>query len=293
MYEERKEYTMGMKEGSMNTNTGVACECSKCNEPQWYEYGVCKGCNSYQNIKYTWIASSKKNEIPCAAPNNEMHLESGASAKLVDVWTNLLLVRGLTPYLTSDSHVVVQYSSADWYKARGINFTVQCTVPIDSEFSKKLNKASAWTNESFLVRIMVTFEAFLSGGKKNSKFRLPNAPGMREYHHARHLRNNIAHGGAITNQRLVNEAKQLFGPKAVVKGSCNLDISLVLEPLWARLLLYARFLEDGVVVPPNNPAVVVAADNANLTVQTFDGIQQFHNVVGRCVGEVISLSDIA
>jgi hypothetical protein len=107
------------------------------------------------------------------------------------------------------------------------------------------------------------------------------------------LRNKIAHGDALTDQRLVSEAQQLFGPHAVVDGSCNLDISLVLEPLWARLLLYARSQEDGLVVP-KRPAVVVALDDACITAQTFDGIRRVPSTgARRRAGDVISLSDIA
>jgi len=272
--------------------TGVACECSKCKGPQWYDHGICKGCNSSQEIKYTWIARQDKNDVP----NKIMRLKSGASSKLVDLWKNLLLVRGLTPYLQSNnnSSIVVQYSSADWYKIRGVNFTVQCPLPIDPEFVKKINKASAWTNESFVVRIITTFEAFLLGDNDFKRFKLPNVPGMREFHHAKYLRNKIVHsktGEKITNTKLIKEVKQIFGPMAVVDGSYNFDISIVIEPLWARLLLYARSIEDG-VDETINPAVVVASDDTNLFVQTFHDIKQLPKVDEHIVGDVISLSNI-
>jgi hypothetical protein len=139
---------------------------------------------------------------------------------------------------------------------------------------------------------MATFEAF-AGGEHIGDFRLLNTPGMREFHHARRLRNKIAHGDALKDPRLVSEAQQLFGPQAVVDGSCNLDISLVLEPLWARLLLYARSLEHGLVVSAR-PAVVVAADDAGFTAQTFDGILRAASTgTRRRAGDVISLCDIA
>jgi hypothetical protein len=210
----------------------------------------------------------------------------------VDVWTSLVLVRGLSPYLTPAGQVVMQYSSPPWYVERGVDVTVQCSVPTDPGFAEKLNRASAWTNQSFLVRVVVTFEAF-AGSERIGDFRLPNRPGMREFHHARRLRNKIAHGDDLIDQRLIGEAQQLFGPQAVVGGSCNLDISLVLEPLWARLLLYARSLEDGLVVPPR-PAVVVAANDVGFIAQTFDGIQEVPSTGAHLhIGDVISLSEIA
>jgi hypothetical protein len=144
-----------------------------------------------------------------------------------------------------------------------------------------------------LVQVMAIFEAF-AGGKRIDKFWLPNNPGMREFHHARLLRNKIAHGDDLTDQRLVGEAKQLFGPQAVVDGRCTLDIGLVLEPLWVRLLLYARSLVDGLVVPAR-PAVVVAADDAGFAARTFDGIMLGIASTGtrKRAGDVISRSDIA
>jgi hypothetical protein len=276
----------------MSTNTGVACECNTCGGPQWYDHGVCQGCGTDQSIEFTWVARSGTGGTPSAAPAKELRLESGACVQLVDVWTNLVLVRGLSPYLTPAGQAVMQYSSPPWYVERGVDVTVQCTVPTDPGFAEKLNRASAWTNQSLLVRVVATFEAF-AGGERIGDFRLPNTPGMREFHHARRLRNKIAHGDALTDQRLVGEAQQLFGPQAVVDGSCNLDISLVLEPLWARLLLYARSLENGLVVPAR-PAVVVAADDAGFTARTFDGILRVASTgARRRAGDVISLSDIA
>jgi len=166
--------------------------------------------------------------------------------------------------------------------------TVQCTVPTDPGFAEKLNRAGAWTNQSLLVRLMATFQAF-AGRDMFKCFQLPNTPGMREFHHARRLRNKIAHGDALTDQRLTDEARQLFTPQAVDNGTCSLDISVVLEPLWARLLLYACSLENGLVVP-QSPAVVVAAHDAYLTVQTFDGMRDLPKTGARpCIGEIISL----
>lgn len=276
----------------MNTNTGVACQCNSCGGPQWYDHGVCQGCRTNQGIEFTWVAKSGTGGTPAAAPAKELSLESGACVQLVDVWTNLILVRGLSPYLTPVGKAVIQYSSPPWYVERGVDVAVQCTVPTDPGFAEKLNRASDWTNQSLLVQVVVTFEV-LAGGEAISDFRHPNSPGMREFHHARLLRNKIAHGDALTAERLVGEAQQLFGPQAVVNGRCNLDISLVLEPLWVRLLLYARSLEDGLVVPARQ-AVVVAADDAGFTARTFDGILRVTDTgARRRIGDVISLSDIA
>jgi hypothetical protein len=140
---------------------------------------------------------------------------------------------------------------------------------------------------------MATFEAF-AGGESIGNYQLPNRHGMREFHHARRLRNKIAHGDDLTAQRLRDEAKPLFGSGAVVDDKCSLDISLVLEPLWARLLLYARSLEKGLDVP-EDPAIVVAADDSGFTVQTFDGrvLKVPSTGARRCVGDVVSLCSIA
>ncbi|NIO04546.1 MAG: hypothetical protein GTN74_08005 [Proteobacteria bacterium] len=276
----------------MSKQTGVACECSGCGGPQWYEKGVCQGCGSEAGIAFTWVAKTEKGGTPSAAPTDVLRLEAGVGAQLADVWTNLVLVRGLSPYLTSSGQAVMQYSSAPWYVERGVDMTVQCTLPTDPGFADKLNRASSWTNQSFLVRIVTTFEAF-AGGKRMSSVRLPNNPGMREFHHARRLRNKIAHGDALTDQRLKDEAIQLFGPQAVVDGSCNLDISIVLEPLWARLLLYARSLEDGASVP-TRPAVVVAVHDSYYLAQTFVGILKVaRSGAGLTAGDVVSLLDSA
>lgn len=276
----------------MSTNTGVACECNTCGGPQWYDNGVCQGCGTDRGIEFTWVAKSERGGTPSGAPAEELRLLSGACVQLVHVWTNLVLVRGLSPYLTPAGQAVMQYSSPHWYVERGVDVTVQFTVPTDPGFTEKLNQASAWTNQSFLVQVVAIFETF-AGGECIGGVRLPNKPGMREFHHTRRLRNKIAHGDRLTDPRIVSEAQQLFGPQAVVGGSCNLDISLVLEPLWARLLLYARSREDGLVVP-TRPAVVVAVDDACITLQTFEGIRRVPST-GACqrAGDVISLSDIA
>lgn len=135
------------------------------------------------------------------------------------------------------------------------------------------------------------FEAFLDSGKYLKDFQLPNTPGMREFHHARRLRNAVAHGDALTDGMLVDEACHLFGPSAVVADACNLDISLVLEPLWARLLVYARSLEASAAVP-ECPAVVVAARNHALVLQGFAGASRvLRDDADRRVGDLVSLRD--
>jgi len=271
----------------MNTNTGVACNCTGCSDPQWYDAGKCQGCNSDTNITFTWIATTEQGGIPSAAPGNLLQLEKGVGAQLVEVWTNLVLLRGLSPYLTPSGQSIVQYSSAPWYKARDVDATVHFTVSLNTAFSEKLNRASTWTNQSLLVRIQATFEAFAQG--KLSSFKLPNNPGMREFHHARRLRNAIAHGDTLTATNLVNEAIHLFGPEAVDNGSCKLAIDKVLEPLWARLLLYATSVEDGSTLPPR-PGVVVTTHDSFYDVQTFDGILRVpRSGSGLTIGEIVSL----
>jgi len=71
------------------------------------------------------------------------------------------------------------------------------------------------------------------------------------------------------------------------------DISLVLEPLWARLLIYARSLEISAVVP-EYPAVVVAARDNALVLQSFAGKSRvLRNDADRRVGDLVSLRDIS
>ena len=42
---------------SVINNTGVACECSRCEGPQWYDSGLCLGCSTDLGITYTWRSS--------------------------------------------------------------------------------------------------------------------------------------------------------------------------------------------------------------------------------------------
>lgn len=273
----------------MSSDSGVACECTECGKPNWYDNGKCQGCHSDSDIDFTWIAKTTKGGALCAAPADAFRLDAGASAQLIEIWKALLLVRSLAPHLeqsehsndahpqTSSSSEVVSYHSAEWYQQRGRCFRVRVgRQQIDSGFTDDLNRASDWTNRSFVVRAVVTFEAFAVEGKGPKGFRLPNRPGMREYHHARRLRNDIAHGNPLTGPRLVAEAKRLFGCNALDGNACRLDIDKVLEPLWARLLVYAGFLESGRAVPPN-PAVVVASDGASCLIQTFSGLKKVSN----------------
>lgn len=274
----------------MSTATGVACECTKCSTPQWYDNGVCQGCRSGSDIQFTWIANPKEGGRPPGAPGHTLQLEPGARTQLIEIWDNLVLLRGLTPHLKPGGSGVVEYSTPPWYVKRGVRCTVRFAKPWREP--EKLNRASGWTNQSFIVRAVATFEAFASPGKPNQS-RLPNARGMREFHHARRLRNAIAHGDSLNDARLVNEARHLFTKAAVDDNACKLDIDKVLEPLWARLLVYAWSLEDAAAVP-SNPAVVVVADENGSTVQTFDGVRE---VAGSgsswSVGHIISLTDSA
>ena len=94
----------------------------------------------------------------------------------------------------------------------------------------------------------------------------------------------------------MNEAKALFGSEAVSDESCNFAIDTVLEPLWARLLVYAHKLESSEPLP-SDPAVVVASSDSKLSVQTFNGFESCEikdpdSGSIRRIGEIISLQDI-
>jgi len=93
------------------------------------------------------------------------NLRAAAGDQLINVWADLVLLRGLSPYLVPPSHNLVQYSSPAWYVERGIEATVSTLVPADPGFSERLNRASSWANQSLLVRLVATFEAFLDSGK--------------------------------------------------------------------------------------------------------------------------------
>lgn len=271
----------------MSKQTGVACECSGCSGPQWYENGACQNCGSIDKVNYTWLAKADQGGVPQQAPSKELLLQAGATAQLADVWSNLVLLRGLSPHLSSAGQSVMKYSSAPWYVQRGIDMTIQCAVPTDSAFTDRLNRASSWTDQSFIVRAIATFEVF-GEVEQWSSVRFPSKPGMREFHHARRMRNKIAHGDPLDSARLTGEASQLFGPQAVVNGSCNLDIALVLEPLWARLLLYAAVVENGMSLPLN-PAVVVAVSDSSFLAQTFSGVLEVpRSGIGLNAGNIVS-----
>ena len=136
------------------TNTGVACQCKNCPGPQQYGSGVCQGCKKSEAIEFTWIAKKAKGGGQCPAPCKMFRLNSGACAQLIDSWTNLVLLRGITPYLTGAYHSESgEIRSPEWYVQRGVNCSVQFKeLAEDPNFSEKLNSASAWTNQSFVVR---------------------------------------------------------------------------------------------------------------------------------------------
>lgn len=279
----------------LSGNSGVACDCATCGSPQWYEHGVCCGCQSSAGFTHTWIARCETGGVPEAAPDPVLRLEVAAGDRLIDVWTDLVLLRGLSPYLVPSPHSVARYSSPAWYAERGIQATVHCGLPADPGFAERLNRASSWANQSLIVRMMTTFEAFFDRGEHLRHFRLPNASGMREFHHARRLRNSVAHGDTLTDSRLLDEARYLFGSEAVVAGACNLDIKVVLEPLWARLLIYARCLEESPDVP-DCPAVVVAARDHDFILQGLAGadgeLRARRDSVDWKVGDLVSAADI-
>jgi hypothetical protein len=181
----------------MSPATGVGCQCKKCGT-QWYENGACQTCGSAKDIQFTWVvAKPAKGTVPSVAPVDTFQLLPGACAQLVDSWTNHVLVRGLTPVLASPGPAPAQITSPGWYRQRGVNCSVQfAEPPSDPKFVEKYNQACDWSNKSFVVRIVVTFEAF-ANGKKPKECLLPPAPGMREFHHARNLRNAIAHGKGL------------------------------------------------------------------------------------------------
>lgn len=271
----------------MTSQTGIACHCGECNQPQWFSDGRCGGCASPDRVEYTWVAKATDGGVPSAAPSAELVLQAGATSELARIWSNLVVLRGLSPYLT-DVRAVAEYSSAPWYVQRGVDTTVRIAVPSDPDFGRKLNRASAWTNQSFVIRLTSVFESF-GGFEQWSAVRLPASTGMRELHHARKMRNKIAHGDPLDATLLTDEAVALFGPDAVAAGACNLDISLVLEPLWARLMIYAASLEEGTQVPAN-PGVVVAASNGALLIQTPSGLLQVQRSSGDLeIGQVVSV----
>lgn len=278
--------------GTVSTSSGVACDCAVCGTPQWYDHGVCQGCESGTDFEHTWIAQCDTGGTPKSPPDSILQLEGEVGDRLVTVWADLVLLRGLSPYLVPPTHSVVQYSSADWYVERGVQATVQYLVPADPGFAERLNRASSWANQSLLVRLVSTFEAFLDCGRNLSQYRFPRGPGMREFHHARRLRNAVAHGDPLIGGRLTDEALDLFGSDAVVAGACNLDISIVLEPLWARLLIYARSLDTASGALSECPAVVAAVRGNEYILQTLTGVQRVQSDTGGwVVGDLLALSD--
>jgi hypothetical protein len=271
----------------MTTDTGARCLCTGCGEPQWYDHGLCVGCGTDKNIDYTWVVGRG---ALWEAPARTFELEEGASRQLVEIWTNFILLRGLSPYFSSGAEALVQFSSPGWYMQRAVSFSVRCAVPVDSTFFQDLNRASTWTNQSLLVRILATLEAF--AGENIRDFRLPSKPGMRELHYARRLRNKIAHGKPLTSESLLEEARQLFGAGGISDGSCNLAIDVVLEPLWARLRIYAGSVEKGITMP-DRPGVVVTVHDGAVVAQAFEAQQQTLAVTsGRRIGDIVALPDM-
>ena len=216
-------------------STGTACECKTCGTTQWYDAGVCQVCHSDAGIQFTWAAKPVTGGLPSSAPDDTLALQPGASAQLVSIWTNLILVRGLTPVHPASSAALSQYDSPRWYRQRGVLCSVQFSNQSgDHSSSDQLNRAADWVNQSFVIRLVATFEAF-AGGRQINQFQFPKARGMRELHFARRLRNRAAHGNTLSDHRDASEEAILFRSGAAPASSCSLDISLVLEPLWARL----------------------------------------------------------
>jgi hypothetical protein len=246
----------------MATNTGIACKCSSCNSPQWYAHGICQGCNSVDSIEYTWVGNPQEVDS-----RPQLKLTAGVVSELTNIWSDFIRVRGLSPYLEAGGEAELTFSSPDWYQQRGISFTVQCRVPVASNFGENLNRASAWTNKSLLVRLIATFEEFAGDGLNG--FHLPNNPGMRELHFVRRLRNNFAHGDRRGEDYLRTDYCELLGQEAFSGTDWNLAIDSVLEPLWARLLLYAASLEEGHDALPERPGVIVATRDGIVVIQSF------------------------
>ena len=252
----------------MGVQSGVACHCATCTRPQWHDNGMCQGCRSDGAIQYSWIARAEPGGWPSPPPRDTLQLEPTALNQLIDSWTSLVLVRGLTPHMGAASGASAIHAPP-WYRLRGVRCSVRFEEPApDRTLAEKLVRASDWANQSFIVRTFLTFEEFAIGSEPKNA-RLPNLPGMREFHHARRFRNAIAHGDTFTDSTLVQEATALFGQAAAGAQGCSVAIDSVLEPLWARLLLYATSLTSHPL--PLNPAVVVAFDDRRLFVQSFRG----------------------
>jgi hypothetical protein len=192
-------------------------------------------------------------------------LIQGVTAQIVSIWTNLILLRGLMPVTANSSG----YETPPWYSQRGVRCSVRFSGSAgDGITPEQFEQAREWTNRAFVLRMVATLEAFLPGRKRIHKFLLPNLPGMREWHHARQLRNAIAHGDLLDDPKDVREEAVLFRRGTHGATECKLAINDVLEPLWARLLMFARRVEVGAGHLPPNPAVVAARFGDTLVVQT-------------------------
>jgi hypothetical protein len=275
----------------MATNTGIGCDCSNCKSPRWYDRGVCCDCKRSDGITFTWLAKPKKGGggAPEDPPGAVLELEPGIGAQLVAIWRHLLLVRGLTPRRRQLGGTVSGSRSPGWYRDRGIDFHTQLNRGSGPPVSvDQVHLAADWTNQSFVIRVTATFEAF-AGNREWDFFRLPHTPGMREFHHARRLRNAIAHGDVLDASRLVDEENSLFRRGQTAVTCCSLDFEKVLEPLWARLLMYATHYERGATPLPADPAVVAAPFGASLVVQSFDRVREMPADRARQIGDIVQL----
>lgn len=246
-------------------STGVACQCSNCRTPQWYNGGNCQGCGLGLGIQYTWIAAGG-GSAPPPQPADMLQLQAGVCDELIQIWTNLVLLRSLTPVQTGSTP---HFGPRGWFHWRGMTWHLRVDNP-PNDLNNKINRAADWTNQAFIIRLAATFEAF-ADGKKPNKACLANNPGMREFLHVRRLRNAIAHGDQLIDPRDINEETQLFRRGCPAASQCQLAINEVLEPMWARLLLYAKSLEKGAPPLPANPAVVVVAASHFFVTQSFAG----------------------
>ncbi len=177
---------------------------------------------------------------------------------------------------------------------RGMTWDLNVYSP-PADLNEKINQAADWTNQAFVIRLVATFESF-GNAVDLKEVRLPNNCGMREFHHARRLRNAAAHGSPLTEARDISEETDLFRPGNAPGSQCYLAVNDVLEPMWARLLLYAKSLETGAGPLPANPAVVVVAHGNFFVTQSAAGKKELNLPDGDPrlmlnIGEVISVSE--
>jgi hypothetical protein len=174
-------------------NTGVACECGNCTGPQWYDRGACQTCGSDATIQHTWVVDGGGSSPP-AAPHDALQFESGLTAQLISIWTNLVLVRGLMP-VTANSD---GYETPPWFEQRGVRCSVRFSESADDSTAlEQFGRAREWTNQAFVLRVVATLEAFLPNRKKIHRFLLPNRPGPV-------CANGIMHVSCATQSHMVN-----------------------------------------------------------------------------------------